>query len=200
MSQSARKKPYHKKKKQKKSKYESLKRPSKNWVGFLFRNAVIGLLFFLLFSTIYDSSKVKGYQWLWNNFIVSNWKAMEKYPDYTFEQRQQMKMGYFAAYLQYINKNTPDSAIILMPSPQVVDEVDQQDKKRKIGWLRSKKHTTYMIYPRKAVYADLEQDSVYMDKITHVAIIGGKQYEKLPYRVKNQPKFTVLPINPNNIK
>ncbi|WP_297094217.1 hypothetical protein [uncultured Draconibacterium sp.] len=200
MRQSAKRKAKQKKKDSQLSKYEFLKRPPRSWLGFLFRNLLIGLFFFLLFSKIYNSPKFRGYPWLWNNFIVANWKVMEEHPDFTFEQKQQMKMGYFAAYLQYINKNTPDSAVILMPTPDIVNEIGEKDKKRDIKWLRSKRHTTYMIYPRKAVYENSPRDSIYLDKITHVAIVGGQRYDKLPYRIKNRPAYTVLPLNPDDLK
>lgn len=181
----------HRKKTESKSKLEFIKRPAKKWIGFISRNIIVGFILYLLFSATYDNKNVSGYKWAWEKFIVGNWKVMKEHPEYTFQQRQQLKLGFFGVYVQFINNHTPDSAIILMPSADVVNNVD---KKRRMGWLSSKRHVTYFIYPRKAVYELSGRDSVYLDKVTHVAIVDGKGYDKLPYRVRTKSDFTVLPI------
>lgn len=190
-SPKAKNKNKYRKKQKSSSKLDFIKNPPKAWTGFLVRNILIGLIVFFCFSSLYNNNKFAGYKWMHEKLIVGNYELMHKYPDHTFEQRQQLKLGFFAKYLQFINKNTPDTAIVLMPSGAVVSKID---KKRKLDWLGSKRHVGYFIYPRKAVYESNSNDSIYMDKVTHVAIVDGKGYENLPYRVKNKSAYTVLPI------
>ncbi len=177
------------------SKYEVFKRPAKSWSGFLFRNIAVGLLFFFVLQGIYNYTE--SYKWLNKVLFLQNYNFMTKYSDYTTDQRLQSKLGYFASYMQFVKKHTPDSAIILMPPDSIIKGVD---KKYKMKWLNSKRHTTYFLYPRKPVYMKNSEDSVYLKKVTHVAIVNGYGYQHLPFRVKNKTKYTVIPVDINELK
>lgn len=180
----------NKKNKKPDSQYKILQRPSKNWSGFVLRNLFIGLIFFMLFNSLFENNK--AYHWVYQNLLKNNLEIIKEHPDYTMNQKHQAKLGFFAKYLYFVTENTPDTAIILMPPDSIVDKID---KKYKMDWIRSKRHTTYFLYPRKTVYYKNERDSIYFDKITHVAIVNGYGYEHLPYRVQKRNQFTVLPID-----
>ena len=141
--------------------------------------------------------KDPGYNWVFNNLLIGNLKDIEQRKDYTYEVKHEAKRGFFARYLFFVNKNTPEDAIILMPSEEVIDAVPAEQK---LEFLKYKPHVMYFVYPRKAVYANLEDDKKYMDKITHVAIVNGQGYENVPYQIPNKQQYTVVPINPNPTK
>ena len=188
MSKSPKKK-YSRRNNKKVSTFDSFRKPAKNWSVFILRNVFILILFFFIFKNLYDNSP--GYKWLNENFISENMRIMRENPDYTLEQKYEVKFGFFAKYVNLIVENTPDSSIILMPADSVVKSIDA---KYNMNMLGSKRHTGYFLYPRKAVYMNNDFDSVYMDNITHVAIVNGVGYEYLPYNVKNKSLFTILPI------
>lgn len=172
------------------SKFEIFKRPAKTIGGFIFRNIFIGAVFFISLSYLYNHSL--SYKWLYEKFYKGNYSTIKNYSHYTIEQRYQSKLGFYAKYMFHIKSHTPDSAIILMPSDSVIHAID---KKNRMGWLTSKRHSTYFLYPRKPIYKKISSDSVYFDKITHVAIVNGKGYENLPFKVKNKTAYTIIPTN-----
>jgi len=167
--------------------------PAKNRTGFILRNVFVGIIFFILFKGIYENTK--SYQWVYEKLFAYNLKIIQEHPDYTMNQKHQVKLGYYAKYLNFISEKTPDSAIILMPPDSIINAID---KKLKMDWLKSGRHTSYFIYPRKPVYLREAKDSVFLDKITHVAIVDGYGYEHLPYRVRKKGRFSVLPLHPGN--
>jgi len=172
------------------SKFELFKRPAKTVGGFISRNIIVGAVFFISLSYLYNHSS--SYKWLYEQLYKVNYNAIVNYPDYTTEQKYQSKLGFYGKYMSFVKSHTPDTAIILMPPDSIIHAID---KKNRMNWLTSKRHSTYFLYPRKAIYKKLSSDSIYFDKITHVAIVDGKGYENLPFAVKNKNKYTVIPMN-----
>ncbi len=183
-------KKHRKKGKEATSKYEVFKRSSKTWFGFLLRNLLIGIVFFIVFQSLYNNTQ--SYKWIKNVFFHENYNFIKKHRDFTTDKKLQAKIGYVASYLQFIKKHTPDSAIILMPPDSIIKGVD---KRHKMDWLTSKRHATYFLYPRKPVYQKNPEDSVYLKKITYVAIVNNFGYQYLPFRVKNKVAYTVIPVD-----
>lgn len=171
------------------SKYETFQKPAKSWQGFIFRNIIIGLIIFLAVKSLYNNNQ--GYKWVYENLLITNLKMIKEHPEYTLKNKYEARLGSYAKYVNHIVENTPDSAIILMPPDSIIDSID---KKLNMNWLGSKRHTSYFLYPRKPIYFQNSFDSVYMDKITHVAIVNGYGYEHLKYGVKNKTKYTVAPL------
>lgn len=165
---------------------------NKSNIGIILLKNIAGLiLFYSIFN--FTLTNQPGYNWVWNTMIKSNLKMIKANPNITMQQKHEAKQGFVARYYDLINKNTPEDAIILFPS----DEIINSDKKFKLKLLRDRRKTTYFIYPRRAVYEKHpEYDSELMDKVTHVAIINSKGYDKLNYEVpQNQrQKFSILPI------
>lgn len=192
MRQSRKNKYKNKKRKGKEpvSKFELFKRPAKTFGGFIFRNIFVGFVLVILLSTIYN--RTKAYKWNYEQLYKINYNALVNYPDYTIEQKYQSKLGFYGKYMFFVKSHTPDTAIILMPADSIIRAID---KKNRMGWLTSKRHSTYFLYPRKPIYKKLSSDSIYFDKITHVVIVDGKGYENLPFAVKNKNEYTVVPMN-----
>ena len=172
------------------SKFEMFKRPAKTIGGFIFRNIFIGAVFFVSLSYLYNHTS--AYKWLYEKLYKNNYNAIVNNSDYTIEQKYQSNLGFYGKYMFFVKSHTPDTAIILMPPDSVIFAID---KKNRMGWLTSKRHSTYFLYPRKPIYKKLSSDSIYFDKITHVVIVDGKGYENLPFKVKNKNKYTVIPTN-----
>ena len=172
------------------SKFEMFKRPAKTLGGFIFRNIFIGVVFYILLSSLYN--RTAAYKWDYEQLYKINYNVIVNYSDYTTEQKYQSKLGFYGKYMFFVKSHTPDTAIILMPPDSVIFAID---KKNRMGWLTSKRHSTYFLYPRKPIYKKLSSDSIYFDKITHVVIVDGKGYENLPFKVKNKNKYTVIPTN-----
>ena len=184
------------KKKRTKQKGQSGKPAKKQWGVVLSYNVLA--FFILLFSLNLFVTKNNGYKWMWNTLLKKNLETIEKYKELTVAQRHESKQGFYAKYLNFINENTPEDAIILIPSDSVINSVDS---KYKLKTLVDRRKTTYFIYPRRAVYEkSMEYDSIYLDKITHVAIVNYYGYESLNYGVSNKQQFSVMPVNLNNEK
>lgn len=138
--------------------------------------------------------KDPGYNWAFDKLLVGNLKDIEQRKDYTYEVKHEAKRGFFARYLFFINKNTPEDAVILFPTKEVIEAVPEEQK---LGDMRYKGHIMYFIYPRIAIYADEENYEKNKDKITHVAIVNSQGYEYVPYTVSSKQQYTVVPIKPN---
>lgn len=143
---------------------------------------------FLLYTAI---SMEEGYQWVWNGLLKGNWTYIRQHRHASLEERNQMKMGFNYAYLNYIKKNTPDDAIILFP---LKEHITEQSGNMKLGGeITAKNWVTHFVYPRKALYKDEEATNPLYGRVTHVAIIAGHGYEDLEYEVREKPAFAVFP-------
>lgn len=158
------------------------------WLG---RNLMVCALFFLL--VLYCYKKIPGYTWVHDGLLRGNMQVIKQYGQLSLDQKYEMKLGYTYAYLRYIKQQTPEDAIILMPSDA---DIYFSKGSRFTGEPNNKLWSSRFLYPRKLVYVD-EQASAYMSQITHVAIINGWGYDKLPYKVSEQVANTIFPLNIN---
>lgn len=153
------------------------------------KNIIALLLTLLLISFCYKNNL--GYNWVYNGLLKGNFEVIQKYKNLTVDQRTEMKLGYNYAYLRYVRKLTPDSAVILMPGSDAItlkegpSEITQS--------LFVKLWVTRFLYPRKIIY-DFETDNEFYNRITHVAIINYWGYDKLSYQVDRKVKDAVLPV------
>jgi hypothetical protein len=96
-------------------------------------------------------------------------------------------------FIDYINKNTPDSAVIYLPEGDSVTA-----NTGKWNYIYDPEWMEYFLYPRLCVAQGREQDHPDLAKrVTHVVIFQGKGYDKLHYEVPDslRPKDDVLPID-----
>ncbi|MDR1632203.1 MAG: hypothetical protein LBR97_04910 [Dysgonamonadaceae bacterium] len=144
---------------------------------------------FILFKCI---EVQPGYNWAYNGLLKGNMSTIRKYPDATLEQRNEMKLGFDHTYLQFLKKETPEDAVILYPSPEDffpegMESPFKQDVSTKTWGLR-------VLYPRKIVLPSEMETNRYAKDITHVAIVNGRGYERVDYKVETPFAHGVLPV------
>lgn len=159
------------------------------------KQLLVLLLSFIFISVLLN--EVKGYNWVIKTLLMKNLEVINKYEDLTLEEKYQAKLGFNYFYLDYLKKNTPEDAIILMPDKLTVFQKSKSNRfKRQSPYLIGRKiPTTYFVYPRKLVYESEKDSSAIYSEATHVAIINNWGYDKLNYQVQNKVLNTVMPIN-----
>lgn len=179
-------KPYKKTRKE-----SSIHRPSavqnRKW---LLKNVSFLILAILLVS--YALSKQPGYQWVYFGLLKGNMATIKKYPELTYEQKMQMKLGTSYGYLLYIKQSTPENAVILYPPTNAFRTKDSPFTQN----IDNKIYATRFLYPRKLVLESELLMSKYADQITHIAIVNGIGKDKLTYPVDSTVQHGVYPINP----
>ena len=156
----------------------------------IFVNTIAGILcYFLIFQCIDEQ---KGYNWAYHSLIKKNYKLITKHPNLTLEQKLGSKLGFDYAFFKHIIDNTPEDAVILYPTSDILFP---QGKEAKFSVAsRSFIYTAKFLYPRKIVYPTNIETSQYGKQITHVAIANGWGYEYLEYTVPYPIEFTVMHI------
>lgn len=165
------------------------KKPSYTWR--VFKNLI------LLVATFFFTQAIRkdgaGYQWVFENLIEDNLKMIKKYKKLNHDERLQAKLGYTAAYLSFIAKNTPENAVILMAPDTVFNPPGQKSDFN--NFIRERGWASYFVYPRKLVYEhEKELFPDMYERVTHVAIANYWGYQKLPFQVPNKVKHTIIPL------
>ncbi len=162
---------------------------------FFMKNLLAGLLF--LFLILVLISNVKGYNWMFKNLLKDNLRIITEHSSISTEKKWEAKRKFPAKYLIHVEKNLPDTAVVLFPfdsthleNPPKLKFVDRT----KQTFMR-KPFLTYFLYPRKVVFAYEKGKNPLYEKITHVAIIDRMGYEHLKYKVNGNPRYTALPID-----
>lgn len=168
--------------------------PRPTFAVILVRNLIVGFAAFLLVYTCYKN--VAAYTWVHDGLLKGNMEIIHKYKHTSFDNRNEMKLGYTYAYLRYIARQTPETAVILMPGKSVF--FPPNVKTEFTGQPYNKIWATRFLYPRKIVLEGEEKANKYGDKITHVAIVNGWGYDKLEYSVNSPVKNAVLPVRQDN--
>jgi hypothetical protein len=149
----------------------------------------------LLLNTLKE--QVKGYQWVAETLVAKTPEQLEKYKDLTYDQKMEGKLGFAYKYFKFINENTSEDAILLFPPDTMIRPKGQvhHTKQGMNGYSTNPKWVSYFIYPRKVVYEDRKNEHPDLYKnITHVAVMNGWGYEKLPYRVGQKSQFSIMPM------
>ncbi|MCB9186889.1 MAG: hypothetical protein H6601_09100 [Flavobacteriales bacterium] len=149
----------------------------------------------LLLKTLKENNA--GYNWVVESQIIQSQESMKKFKDLTYQQKMEAKLGFTMRYFDFIRKNTPDTAVILMPPDTVIRPPGQvhHTKTAMNGYTTIYTWVSYFIYPRKLVYEDRKERFPQLtDKVTHVAIINKWGYNKLPYRVNQENEYSIMPI------
>jgi len=172
------------------------KTTTKKGIGF-FNNFILLVVCIVLVLGLFKGNE--GYSWVWNDLINENLKFINKNPHLTDAQKYQSKFGIDAAAIDFIKKQTPDSAIILLPPGAVIMD-DSSDYKflKGLGGIKARNWTIYFLYPRKLVYFDEFDRNKFAKNITHVVCMNGWGYDKLSYNATPQSSFEILPISPTS--
>ncbi len=164
---------------------------SSNGIPFL-NNIIVVIALVIVVAVVKDVNT--GYKWMTDTFIELNLKRIKMYKNLTFEERQVAKLGYNVQFLKYISDNTPEDAIILMPPDSIIqqDGVDSDFDR----YMKNKVWVSYFLYPRKVVFEKEKETSPIYAKATHLAVINGWGYDRLPHITGNRSKHAVFAINP----
>lgn len=155
----------------------------------LFKNILFLLLAFLLVKITFTEQP--AYKWVYYNLLKGNMSLIKQYPDLSFEQKMQMKLGANYEYLHFIKQSTPENAVILYPSQEAFSKEGSP-----FAHIYNKIYATRFLYPRKLVLESEFGVSKYADQINYVAIVNGEGKDKLSYPTDSTYRHGVLPINP----
>ncbi len=173
--------------KQKRNKQENL----------FFRNFISVFVSAILILFLYIS--FNGYRWVVNGLVINNLKIIFQKSNLSLEQKWKLKCGFDFVYLNYIKKNTPEDAVILMPPLSALypekERIKTEFNTKSAAGVKNKAWATYFLYPRKLVYQK-EKDSNYLyNKVTHVAIANYWGYDQLNYPTAKKQKYSIMPLN-----
>lgn len=133
-----------------------------------------------------------GYNWVYNGLLKGNMETIKAYPNLTFDEKMTMKLNSCYSYLMYIKEQTPENAVILWPSGADFSKENSPFK----GEIYNKTYALRFLYPRKLVTPHEIGKSHYEKEITHIAIVNGTGFDKLPYKVEQPFEHGVLPVKP----
>jgi hypothetical protein len=155
-------------------------------------NILIALGFICLLYFLYKT--VPGYNYFVKRQIIKESRFIFENFNLTSDQKYQVKLKKDYKFIKYVKENTPDSAVILMPSPDVFKNTVFNQKG---AWgVKSKVWSTYFLYPRILIQEN-ERD-IYPElynRITHVMVIKQWGLDKLNYRMNQKINYAVLPIS-----
>ncbi len=149
-------------------------------------------LFIVVLLVKYTFSKQPAYNWVYNGLLKGNMEMIRKYPNLTYDQKMQYKLGASYEYLLFLKQHTPENAVILYPSSKAFRKKDSPFTQN----IDNKIYAIRFLYPRKLILESDLENSIYADKITHVAIVNGEGIDKLPYPVNMEIQHGVLPVIP----
>lgn len=156
-----------------------------NTLGILFSFGIV----FAAYSTM------PSYKWVWDTLLISNLNMAKENEELTMQEKHDIRQGFTFRYLNFVNENTPDSAIILMPHDSLLRNAELEVD---LNEFLNRNKVAYFTYPRKIIYDPARgTDSLYRGQATHVAILNYHGYENLPYTTGNRQQFAILPVNPN---
>lgn len=163
----------------------------KNYITWIVKNLVVLAVAVGVLYYVFDVAK--GYNWTYNNLLRKNFTYITKYPKLNFDQKMISKFGASYEYLMHLRMQTPKSAVILFPENK---DFRVEGSPFQAGELADKRSAIRFLYPRKLVLGSELDKSAYADKITHIAIVNGIGFDKVPYEVKEKFSHGILPVTP----
>ena len=119
-------------------------------------------------------------------FIANHWNE-------TAERKYRLRFGVTFSYLNYISKNTPPDAVIIMPPDSVL--LDPHGKFKFLKEITVKEWANYFVYPRRLIYEKEKNTNPLYKEATHVAIVNGWGLDKLHHKLKEGVNDAVVPLN-----
>lgn len=183
--------------KKEKNRQKSKNNPVPNRKGISFAWVVknmVALIVVLFLLNKFVISIQPGYNWAYN-MLQKNLEYTRLYAQTTTDNRFEMKLGLSHVYLRYLKENTPENAVILLPSKEAF--YPEGEERIFSGEPYNKLWATRFLYPRRVVIPSELGVTPWSEKITHVAIVNGRGYEYLDYEVPEKTPHIVLPIHLN---
>lgn len=136
------------------------------------------------------------YNLIYEDVLKASLNFVNQNRDLSKQQKLEGKFGFDVRYLEYLKKNTPENAVIIMPPDSVIHPGDESGdfNNLDLSSITSKIWTSYFVYPRKLVYEREKSTNPLYSEATHVAVINYWGYEKLDYNVSEREKYIVMPI------
>lgn len=183
--------------KKEKNRQKSKNNPVPNRKGISFAWVVknmVALIVVLFLLNKFVISIQPGYNWAYN-MLQKNLEYTRLYAQTTTDNRFEMKLGLSHVYLRYLKENTPENAVILLPPKEAF--YPEGEERIFSGEPYNKLWATRFLYPRRVVIPSELGVTPWSEKITHVAIVNGRGYEYLDYKVPEKTPHIVLPIHLN---
>lgn len=157
------------------------------------KNVLIAALVYMLCPSIVRTNA--GYDWLINGYAKSNLAAIQETKDFNTDQRLEARLGYDYAFIEMIRKSTPETAVVFYPSRADFTDTTAHVGITFSGNLCDKLSAVRFLYPRRVVVKEELGKTSWSKRLTHVAIVNGRWRELLPYKVPEQVKINVLPMD-----
>ena len=156
---------------------------------FGWRSILIGIAGFMILKIAVSTNP--GYHFVYNSLLRSNWEFMQKNKTLSTDQKMMSKLGFSYAFVDYLKKNTPKSAVILFPKKEYIRQKGSQEVREEMThkvWLAS------FLYPRKIVFEDEKGENPLFEQANYVAIINTHGYNLLEYDVEQKVEYALLPV------
>ena len=161
--------------------------------AWLLRNGILLLASYIILSKIPVINPIYG--WVKESYLKSNMRIQKQAPTATYDQKMAMKLGADYNFILYLRDNTPEDAVIYYPSGGDFRAGHPSMQQNPFdGKLIDKLTVVRALYPRKVVTEEEYGKTSWSKKITHVAIVNGKNLNKIPYPVSEEYVHGVLPI------
>ncbi len=161
-----------------------------SWIG---KNILAALIFLWMLDKLVIGVQ-PGYNWAYT-MLQGNLEVTQRYAETSTDERFEMKLGASHVYLRHIKENTPEDAVILLPSR--ADFFPEEGEQLFQGEPYNKLWATRFLYPRRVILPQELGETPWSEKITHVAIVNGQGYEYLDYEVARKAPHAVYPIHLN---
>ena len=180
--------------KKRKSDKKNVDVEAKGWVNrlnalFGWRSLLLGVCGILLIHLTVSLNR--GYGFVVNNLLISNWKFIRENKSLSLEERYMSRLGFTYAFVDYIAKNTPETAVLLFPKKEYIRAKGSQEVREEMThkvWLAS------FLYPRKVVFEDERGVNSLVEQADYVVVVNGEGYDLLEYEVPQKGEYAVLPV------
>ncbi len=157
-------------------------------------NALAGVVTLVVFALVLQANP--AYSWVWKSYVNDNAEKISLMIDVPVDQRMMMKLGPDYKYLMFLRDATPTTAVIYYPtSADFTASSPGGANHRFSGRLNDKLTAVRVLYPRRVVTEDEYGVTPWSKKITHVAIVNGRNLDKLPYEAPEGYDTGVLPMD-----
>lgn len=156
----------------------------------IFFNILAVALFALVLAHCYQRL---GYKHTYN-LMRLDYKTAHYADIKSIEERNVIKLGMGYVYLLYIRDNTPEDAVIYLPSIEAF-LMDGYSVRFCRTHFSLKLWAMRMLYPRKIVAAAEYAAQGAIPPLTHVFVVNGHGRELLDYEIPEDAHYEIYPIN-----
>ena len=121
-----------------------------------------------------------NYRWLFQSVVVGNLKTIRAYPNLTYDQKMELKLGVGYKLVQYVKAHIPEDAVILAPYDKELAGVG----------------LNYYLYPRYIILQRNARKSPMYSKVTHIIVFKGKGYEYLKNPPSDRAEYDLIAVAP----